>query len=56
MVSKSDSLLVTVLGLGGVENVSVCNRGATSEDGVVSMVLAVPQAALHSSHPIALVP
>lgn len=50
MVSGSDFLLVTVLGLGEVESVLVCNHGATNEDGVVSTVLSFLQAALHSSH------
>lgn len=56
MVSGSDSLLVTVLGLGEVEKVLMCSRGATSEDGVVAMVLSVLQPALHSLHHIALGP
>ena len=56
MVSRGDSLLVTILGFGEVANVLVCNCGATSENGMVSLVLSVPQAALHSSYHIALGP
>lgn len=43
LVYRSGSLLVKTLGLGEVERFSlVCSCGATSEDGVVWMVLFVP--------------
>lgn len=53
VVSRSDSLLVTVLGLGEVKSVLVCTCGATSEDTVVWMVLSILQAVLFfTSHSI----